>query len=925
LSTVDDMGNVHLTIRGRGFIKNGAVQAVYLTRSETPPYDRVLNAGTDAFSVSGDTQITGPVLDNSFPSGSYAVGLLQTSGKPYFWQGGRIDFEVPGTIRVGSFNVLLPRWIAGGAPRYGTSFDSLIVALVAALLGVVAIVLLRSMVSVAQEGILIRNEVLALLEGRPSAAWVERKTRMKELRRRGAGLRLKFTLLMVVLVAIIVLIVSVPLGVQMIGQQSQSLADGLEKRTRLLIGTIAASSEAEIRKTVAGGGDVGIGTVPDIIKPLEEAVFATITGPADPASNPDVSGRDYVWASNSDAWKKSKAAGTFVVAAEPEKDGLSASVVPQLQKRINDAAPRALAAELDDWQKSRDRIQELSGLPNRTLQQTKELQGLYAGLSKKITAIDNGLKTLPENDVYSEPRFDVHKPLASGYLFYKPIVYFHPEDKSFYQGLVRIEINTTTITRQIADSRNGLIRSTALIALAAIALGILMAVIMASITVTPIRKLARGVQVISDTEDKEKLEGHTIVVRTRDEIGDLAATVNEMTKGLVEKAKADSQLRIGKDVQKRFLPLKSGGTKSSNTAEEENDKVVMFGYYEGAKGVSGDYFDIKKLDDIHYALIKCDISGKGVPAALIMVEVATLFINYFRDWLKRKEQAMKIADPKQRQSALKALERVDSLVYTINDMVEERGFDGRFAALTICIYNSATGEASICHAGDNIVNIYRAGERRMVPITLAKAPAAGTFASFMVESTSPYTQVVQRLSPGDVLFFYTDGLEEAQRHLRNAQFEIAPCQEPGLKDEEWHGTHQKGKTTEEFGTERIRGIIEAVFSKGRFRLVRSHNPIPDEVLEFDFSVTDATVRDAVLALVAVEKVYRQIPDPSAGPESRVHVYEQVDAFLRKTFLQYASYFSHPVEGQQSPGYLTFTHAKEDEQYDDLTLLVIRRK
>jgi Stage II sporulation protein E (SpoIIE)/HAMP domain len=927
LHTVDDMGAVHLTIRGRGFIANGAVQAVYLTRSEAPPYDRVLKAGTDAFSVTGDTQITGPVLDNSFPSGSYTVGLLQTSGKPYFWSGERIQFEVPGTIKVGSFSVLLPRWIAGGAPRYGTPFDRLIVVVIVALLVVVGLVSLRSMVSVAQEGILIRNEVLALLEGRPSAAWEERKTRMKELHRRGVGLRLKFTLLMVVLVTIIVLIVSVPLGVQMIGQQSHSLADGLDKRTRLLIGTIAASAEAEIRKGTANGGDVGISSVPDIIKPMEEAVFTTITGPADATRFPNTSARDFVWASNSDAWKKRKAAGTFEVAIEQEKDELSASIVPDLQKRVNDAAPRTLAAELEDWQKARDRVQELSGLPNRTAKQQAELKTILTDLPKKVTAIDNGLKTLPENGVYSSPPFDPHKPLAPRYLFYKPIVYFHPEDKSFYQGLVRIEVNTTTITRQIADSRNGLIRSTALIALAAIALGILGAVIMASITVTPIRKLARGVEVIRDTQDKEELKDHKITVRTRDEIGLLAATVNDMTHGLVEAAKANKQLMIGKDVQKRFLPLvKSADKKSSNTAEEENDKVVMYGYYEGAKGVSGDYFDLKKLDEIHYALIKCDVAGKGVPAALIMVEVATLFINYFRDWLKRKDQVTKISDPKERQRALKALERIDSLVYTINDMVEERGFDGRFAALTIAIYNAATGEVSICHAGDNIVNIYRAAEKSMVPITLAEAPAAGSIPSFMVEMKSPYTQVVQKLSPGDVLFLYTDGLEEAQRNLRNARFEISPCDAAGLKDGDEHlGTHKKGETKEEFGRERIKGVVNAVFNKGRFRLVRSHNPVPEEDLDFDFSSSAATVKEAVLALVAVEKVYRMIPDPSAGAESRVIVDEKVDEFLRQHFLQYKRYFSHPVEGQQLPGYLTFTHTREDEQYDDLTLLVIRRK
>jgi len=61
---------------------------------------------------------------------------------------------------------------------------------------------------------------------------------------------------------------------------------------------------------------------------------------------------------------------------------------------------------------------------------------------------------------------------------------------------------------------------------------------------------------------------------------------------------------------------------------------------------------------------------KGVSAALIMVEVATIFISFFRDWVKRKEDIDLIKDPKEKLKAAKELDRIDSLVYTINDMVD---------------------------------------------------------------------------------------------------------------------------------------------------------------------------------------------------------------------------------------------------------------
>ncbi len=94
---------------------------------------------------------------------------------------------------------------------------------------------------------------------------------------------------------------------------------------------------------------------------------------------------------------------------------------------------------------------------------------------------------------------------------------------------------------------------------------------------------------------------------------------------------------------------------------------------------------------------------------------------------------------------------------------------------------------------------------------------------------------------------------------------------------------------------------------------------------FDFSACKGTAREAVLALVSVEKVYRMVPDPRLGEESKVTIETKVADFLKAHFLQYTRYFSHRVEDAKATGYATFTHAKEDDQYDDLTILVLKKK
>jgi len=77
----------------------------------------------------------------------------------------------------------------------------------------------------------------------------------------------------------------------------------------------------------------------------------------------------------------------------------------------------------------------------------------------------------------------------------------------------------------------------------------------------------------------------------------------------------------------------------------------------------------------------------------------------------------------------------------------------------------------------------------------------------------------------------------------------------------------------------------------------------------------------------VEKVFRIIPDPTAGADDRVIVDARIDEVLAKCWKQYAR-FCHDKQPHPDPRrkeYLYYGHLKEDEQYDDLTMMLIKRK
>jgi hypothetical protein len=480
----------------------------------------------------------------------------------------------------------------------------------------------------------------------------------------------------------------------------------------------------------------------------------------------------------------------------------------------------------------------------------------------------------------------------------------------YFRGLIRLEVSIESILAEIAAGQVNLLRVILIVALAALTIGVIGAFMLAALIISPIQKLVSHVEVIRDTENKADLAGVEIEIKSQDEIATLGATINDMTHGLVKAAQAASDLSIGKEIQKKFIPLeldRDGNKLSSGSKETKN--ISFFGYYEGAKGVSGDYFDYQDLDGRYYAIIKCDVAGKGIPAALIMIQVATMFLNYFKQW-KPTAKGMHIED----------------VVYQINDFIEALGFKGRFAAFTLCLYDSQTGIVRFCNAGDNLVHLYDASEGKVKTLTLPETPATGVLPNFLVESKGGYTVQTMTIDPGDILLLYTDGIEEAKRKFRDTHYNEILCTEGGAPQDTPHENHSVGQGDEEMGPDRVMAIINAVMNKQSYTLHKWHNPEGDDHdLKFDFSDCEGNVEEVIMSMVSVEKMFRCYKDPKGTVEHRVLVDKKVDAYLKQHFLQYRTYCSNTRENPGNDAYMYYTHVKEDDQYDDLTILGIKRK
>ena len=906
----DEFDALSLSLSGRGFAQGGLVRSLILDRDGAAPWDYEWDLETSgAYVVQDDRNLRTNRLPD-LDSGTYRVGLIHPT-RGLSWAGTTFTRVDRGTIKIGEYQYSFrPSWEMRPGRGVFVNATTFLVWLVVLFLGLLVVVSARRLVVLAGEGRMLREEVMAIIEGREST--MKKRQELAVAARRGMGLRLKFTLLMTILVLLIVLMLSLFLGFYMVVNQRTALQEGLQNQLRLLSSSIAQGAEEPLAAALRGeGGIVELSSdLPQQIDQMDEVTYVVITGPGQRVS--DREHIDYVWGSKDSARsveeEKRRTPSLLVQSTDLEQVPGVRLVIDEVQ-----AAADALRTAVDEEARA-----ELGDLRAESVRLSQGLAGLPAAeqvaVRESITALEQEiaqrLLRYKREKSTSVPPFEIGGEIQDEYTIIKPIIRTERGDDAYVRGYVRLGVSTDRIRAEIRQAIQALVGRTGLIALAALGMGILGAIVLASMTVAPIKRLARGVAVIRDTEDKEQLHDHRIEVGTRDEIGVLAQTVNEMTQGLATAATAAKDLTVGQETQKMFITLDVGKDgKKGNSGGLETKELEIFGFYEGARTVSGDYFEYVKLDDKHYALMKCDVAGKGVPAALVMVEVATLFSAFTRKWAQSQEKF-----------------RLDRFVYDVNDMLEVRGFKGRFAAFLVAILNVETGVAYICNAGDKLLHYFDGAEGKMQVLELPSSPAAGVFPSSLVELQTGFQQVKHTLRKGDVFVLHTDGVEEDHRTLRDIDGNTLAYDEPDPVATRRHGFEpKKGEQSEMIETERLFGVLDAALTRSTYEMVKFYNPNPGEVFTFDFTKGSGTLREAVYAVIGMDRVFRIYKDSTTDENSRIRMDRNVLEILRKHYVQFDEYFSHPVDDDGTSPQITFSHLAEDEQFDDLTLLMVRRK
>jgi sigma-B regulation protein RsbU (phosphoserine phosphatase) len=247
--------------------------------------------------------------------------------------------------------------------------------------------------------------------------------------------------------------------------------------------------------------------------------------------------------------------------------------------------------------------------------------------------------------------------------------------------------------------------------------------------VRPILVLTAGVREIAGGNLDKKLD-----VRTGDEIETLADSFNQMTdelksyienlaKTTAENERIETELSVAARIQAGILPKEFPA----------RSEIDLFASMKPAKEVGGDFYDFYFLDERHLMVTVADVSDKGVPAALFMVVAKTLL----------KDCAL----------TLGSAERLPMIVAQTNDRLAEANDEDMFVTVFTGVLDVESGEFVYVNAGHNPPLVRRNGTVDFLPT--AQSPMLGVMEGlhFPVERLT--------LSPGDMLFLYTDGVTEA--------------------------------------------------------------------------------------------------------------------------------------------------------------------
>lgn len=215
----------------------------------------------------------------------------------------------------------------------------------------------------------------------------------------------------------------------------------------------------------------------------------------------------------------------------------------------------------------------------------------------------------------------------------------------------------------------------------------------------------------------------------KDELGELAhafnlmlSELNRQRDELREQERMRGELATARRIQQAMLPA---------SAPESGSLNIDF-FAESASEVGGDYFDFLPVGEHQMAIAIGDVTGHGVPAALLMAVVRSCL-----------------------HTQVLTNHRVIDVMKVANNLVRSSSLERQLMTFFYSILDTRTGILTYANAGHLHPYLFRASTGVVEILPSASYPLG-------VRDSATYPEKQVQLHPGDLLVFYSDGIIEAK-------------------------------------------------------------------------------------------------------------------------------------------------------------------
>ena len=286
----------------------------------------------------------------------------------------------------------------------------------------------------------------------------------------------------------------------------------------------------------------------------------------------------------------------------------------------------------------------------------------------------------------------------------------------------------------------------------------------------------------------------------------------------------EGELHIARAIQMAMLPQswKEDGTQAAG--------IDLYAIVVPAREVGGDLYDFYRREDILFFCIG-DVSGKGVPASIVMAMTRSLFRS-----VSTHESDVAV------------------IVSQMNDTMAEMNSENMFVTFFIGALNLKTGLLQYCNAGHNAPVLIKAGDNSLSALPSIPNLPLGILSGYT------YTPQTATLCNGDTLLLYTDGLTEAENAAHDQYGEERMMQE--LRDIYADGKTEARDIVERMQQSVSRFVDGAEPSDDLTMMVIRHNATADENRE-----TEDGSRKPVKHSIVMRNDIQQIPTLAEWVES----------------------------------------------------------